>query len=60
MLRVAVEDFRSTVRYYLNEYQRLVKDGQTQQATAIEKKLWSYRRGKEDNRGRNDLTGGPL
>ena len=55
MLRVAVEDFRSTVRYYLNEYQRLVKDGQTQQAAAIEKKLWSYRRGKEDNRGRNEL-----
>ena len=54
-LRVAVEDFRSTVRYYLNEYQRLVKDGQTQQAAAIEKKLWSYRRGKEDNRGRNEL-----
>ena len=27
----------------------------TQQAAAVEKKLWSYRRGKEDNRGRNEL-----
>ena len=55
VLRVAVEEFRGTVQYYLDEYQRLLADGQTQQAAAVEKKLWSYRRGKNDNRGRNEL-----
>lgn len=55
VLRVAVDEFRGTVQYYLDEYRRLLAQGQTQQAAAVEKKLWSYRRGKEDNRGRNEL-----
>lgn len=55
VLRIAVDEFRDTVQYYVNEYQRLLAEGLTQQAAAVEKKLWSYRRGKEDNRGRNEL-----
>lgn len=55
VLKVAVDEFRSTVRYYVEEYRRLLAEGLTQQAAAVEKKLWSYRRGKEDNRGRNEL-----
>lgn len=55
VLKVAVGEFRGTVQYYKDEYQRLLAEGLTQQAAAVEKKLWSYRRGKEDNRGRNEL-----
>ena len=55
VLKVAVEEFRGTVQYYIDEYRRLLAEGLTQQAAAVEKKLWSYRRGKEDNRGRNEL-----
>ena len=55
VLKVAVDEFRGTVRYYIDEYERLLAEGETQQAAAVEKKLWSYRRGKDDNRGRNEL-----
>ena len=55
ILKVAVDEFRGTVQYYIDEYRRLLAEGLTQQAAAVEKKLWSYRRGKEDNRGRNEL-----
>ena len=55
VMKVAVDEFRGTVQYYIDEYQRLLAEGLTQQAAAVEKKLWSYRRGKEDNRGRNEL-----
>ena len=54
-MRVAVDEFRSTVKYYEGEVQRLLKEGLTQEAAAVEKKLWNYRRGKVDNRGRNEL-----
>lgn len=50
-----MDEFRGTVQYYIDEYRRLLAEGLTQQAAAVEKKLWSYRRGKEDNRGRNEL-----
>lgn len=55
VLKIAVNEFRSTVQYYINEYHRFLAEGLTQQAAAVEKKLWSYRRGKEDQRGKNDL-----
>lgn len=55
VLKVAVEEFRGTVQYYIDEYEHLLAEGATQQAAAVEKKLWSYRRGREDNRGRNEL-----
>lgn len=55
VLKVAVDEFRGTVQYYEDEYRRLLAEGLTQQAADVEKKLWSYRRGKEDNRGRNEL-----
>ena len=55
VLKVAVDDFRSTVMYYQGEVERLLAEGLTQEAAAVEKKLFSFRRAKEDNRGRNDL-----
>lgn len=55
VLKVAVDEFRCTVQYYVDECQQLLAEGSTQQAAAVEKKLWSYRRGKADNRGRNEL-----
>lgn len=55
VLKIAVEEFRTTVQYYTEEYNRLLTNGLTQEAAAVEKKLWSYRRGKDDNRGRNEL-----
>lgn len=55
VLKIAVDEFRGTVQFYIDEYNSLNKDGLTQEAAAVEKKLWSYRRGKGDNRGRNDL-----
>ena len=55
VLRVAVDEFRRTVQYYIDEVSRLLAEGLTQEAAAVEKKLWSYRRGKDDNRGRNEL-----
>ncbi len=55
VLKVAVDEFRGTVQYYIDEYNRLCAEGLTQQAAAVEKKLWTYRRRKEDNRGRNEL-----
>ncbi|MSS11527.1 DEAD/DEAH box helicase [Clostridium sp. WB02_MRS01] len=55
VMSVAVEEFRSTVDYYKSEVERLQKDGLLQEAAAVEKKLFSYRRGKGDNRGRNEL-----
>lgn len=55
VLKVAVDEFRGTVQYYTDEVNRLLAEGLTQEAAAVEKKLWSYRRGKEDNRGRNEL-----
>ena len=55
VLAVAVNDFRGTVRYYRDEYDRLVHEGLTQEAAAVEKKLWGYRRAKGDKRGRNEL-----
>lgn len=55
VLRIAVDEFRNTVQYYIVEINRLLAEGLTQEAAAVEKKLWSYRRGKDDNRGRNEL-----
>lgn len=55
VLKVAVDDFRSTVKYYEDEWARLLGAGLTQQAAAVEKKLWSYRKGSGDNRGKNEL-----
>lgn len=55
VLKVAVCEFRDTVNYYQKEVKRLLAEGLTQEAAAVEKKLWSYRRSKDDNRGRNEL-----
>lgn len=55
VLKVSVDEFRGTVQYYIDEVNRLLAEGLTQEAAAVEKKLWSYRRGKDDNRGRNEL-----
>ncbi|MDR2024593.1 MAG: DUF1998 domain-containing protein [Hungatella sp.] len=55
VMSVAVEEFRSTVNYYKSEVERLQKEGLLQDAAGVEKKLFTYRRGKDDNRGRNEL-----
>lgn len=55
VLKLAVEEFRATVDYYQNELQRLLNAKETQQAARIEGKLQGFRRGKGDNRGRNEL-----
>lgn len=55
VLKVAVDEFRGTVQYYIEEVNRLLAEGLTQEAAAVEKKLWAYRRSKDDNRGRNEL-----
>jgi hypothetical protein len=55
VLKVAVDDFRGTIRYYMDEYESRLTQGLTQEAAKVERKLWSYRRGKEDNQGRNEL-----
>ena len=55
ILSVAVNDFRSTVQFYSDEYSKLVSENEIEEAAAVSKKLASYRRGKNDNRGRNEL-----
>lgn len=55
IMTLAVEEFRSTVCYYERERRELIEQGNTQEAAAVEKKLWAFRRGKDDNRGRNEL-----
>lgn len=55
VLKVAVDDFRGTVDYYENEVERLLAEGLIPEAAAVERKLCSYRRSKDDNRGRNEL-----
>lgn len=55
VLKIAVDEFRGTVEYYKEEVERLLAEGFTQEAAAVEQKLWSYRRSKDDNRGRNEL-----
>ncbi len=55
VLAAAVNDFRGTVRYYRDEIDRLLAEGSTQKAAEAESRLWQFRRGKEDRRGRNEL-----
>ena len=55
VLRIAVEDFRNTVKYYLSERDRYLADGLEEEAAKVKKKLRDYRRNKEDERGRNEI-----
>lgn len=55
VLKVAVDEFRKTVDYYEKEVKDLMAEGSPQEAAAMEKKLLTYRRSKDDNRGRNEL-----
>lgn len=55
VLKIAVEDYRKTIEFYEAEVDRFFKEGNVQKAAAIENKLKSFRRGKEDQRGRNEL-----
>ena len=54
-LKVAVDEFRTTVKYYDDERKKYLSEERSQEAAALEKKLLLYRRGKGDNRGRNEL-----
>lgn len=55
VLRIAVEDFRKTVKWYENEFKRLKRSGDIQAAAKCERQLKEFRKGKEDQRGRNEL-----
>lgn len=55
VLKTAVDEFRQTVQYYENEYEELYQKEDVQNASRIQKKLRSFRRGREDQSGRNDL-----
>ena len=55
VLKVAVEDFRSTVDWYEKEFMRLRKKGDIQGAARCERQLKDYRRSPEDKYGRNEL-----
>lgn len=55
VLRVAVEDFRGTVDWYIKEFARLKKKGDIQAAARCERQLKDYRRSPEDKYGRNEL-----
>lgn len=55
ILRIAVEDFRKTVKWYETEFKRLKRSGDIQAAAKCERQLKEFRRGKEDQRGRNEL-----
>jgi ATP-dependent helicase YprA (DUF1998 family) len=55
IMTIAVKEFRDTVKYYQDEIEEAQANGDIQEAAVLEKKLLSYRRGKDDNRGRNEL-----
>lgn len=55
VLRIAVEEFRSTVDYYENERNRYLKEGNSIEAGKAEYKLKSFRRSAEDKNGTVDL-----
>ncbi len=54
-LSVAVTDFRDTVQWYEKEFKKLKRAGDIQNAARCERQLKEFRRGQEDNRGRNEL-----
>lgn len=55
VLKIAVDDFRNTVAYYKAEKEKSLAEGRTQDAAAYEKKLWAFRKSKNDNHGKNEL-----
>jgi len=55
VLKVAVEDFRNTVDWYVKEFARLKRKSDIQAAARCEKHLKQYRRKPEDQRGGNEL-----
>jgi len=55
LLKIAVEDFRNTVSWYEQEIKRLTRKGEIQAAGRCEGDLKSYRRNKDDKRGKNEL-----
>ena len=60
-LRIAVEDFRNTVDWYIKEFARLKRKGDIQAAGRIERQLWDFRKAPEDSskergkHGKNEL-----
>lgn len=54
-LEEAVNDYRETIAYYESEYTKQKKKGDIQAAARTERQLKNFRRGKEDERGRNEL-----
>ena len=54
-LAIAVNDFRGTVKFYRDEYNRLVSENKIEEAADIKRKLAAHRRSKGDGRGKNEL-----
>ena len=55
VLRIAVDDFRKTVDWYIKEIARLKRANDLQAAARSEKQLKEFRRGPDDKFGRNEL-----
>lgn len=55
ILKNAIEDFRETVAYYINEIERLSKLGEVEQAGSLKARLRNFRRSKNDGKGENEL-----
>lgn len=55
VLKVAVEDFRNTVDWYIKEYVRLKRKDDIQAAARCERQLKDYRRNPDDKHGSNEL-----
>ena len=61
VLKVAVEDFRNTVDWYVKEFTRLKRNGDIQAAGRVERQLWDFRKAPDDSskekgkHGKNEL-----
>ena len=55
VLKIAVEDFRNTVQWYIKEIARWRRRNDIQNAARCERQLRDYRRNPEDKHGRNEL-----
>lgn len=55
VLTIGIEDFKDTVEWYMQEYETYAKNKEYKKAGYYEEKLKNFRRGSDDNSGKNDL-----
>ena len=55
VLTVAVNEFRETVSFYVNEIEKLTAAGQIEKAGRMQRKLRAFRKSSDDKNGRNEL-----